>query len=59
MSEHEPRRVNKATSADIEAARAVDRLLQKLIAILDDEGPEEVLEVLLQHVRAHDPEEGA
>ncbi len=37
----------------------MDRLLHKLIAILEEEGPEEVLEVLVQHVRAPDPEEGA
>jgi hypothetical protein len=46
-----------AASADIEATRAVDLLLQKLILIVEEEGAEEVLDVLLQYVRAPDPRE--
>jgi hypothetical protein len=59
MSKSERHRVAKAVSADADAARAVDRLLQRLVIIVEEEGPEEVLAVLLQYVSAPDPEEGA
>ena len=57
MRKPERHRRLPAASADIEATRAVDLLLQKLILIVEEEGAEEVLDVLLQYVRAPDPRE--
>jgi hypothetical protein len=59
MSKSDRQRPLPAASADIEATRKVDLLLQKLMVIVEKEGAEEALDVLLQHVRAPDPEEGA
>jgi hypothetical protein len=56
MSEFDRHRRLPAASADIEAGRAVDLLLKKLIVIVEQEGAEGALDVLLQYVRTPDPE---
>jgi hypothetical protein len=47
-----------AISADADASRAVDELLQRLIAIVEHRGPEDAIDFLLEQVEVPDPEEG-